>query len=246
MNAASIDEYEELVCGSMKFFEEWKLETDTAITNANIPSERHELSKCFMSMVTYNDLCICVSGFFLYARSILETVNGGCSSGLFVPVLHSNTSSLEAWFSLVRLAHKDTSCHYITAVSTFYAGAKVEALCNSRNKSYIVAPDDEGGETAINHTLGRKDCWRQKTVSDITAAITRDVDTNETQSWSPFCENLEKDYETNKNNIENGSELCWLILISEFVSVNCFWDILFPANMQTTNKHDSGMCNQIQ
>jgi len=167
-----------------------------------------------------------------------------------VPVLHSNTSSLEAWFSLVRLAHKDTSCHYITAVSTFYAGAGVEALRNSRNKCYsekdIVAPDDEDGENAINCTLGRKDCWRQKTVSEIMVAITRDIDTNETQSWSPFCENLENEYQTNENNIKNGSELCWLISISEFVSVNCFWDILFPSDTHTTNSHDSDMCHQIQ
>jgi len=163
LDECSIDEYEELVRGSMKYFEEWKLETDNAMTNANNPSEQHELSKCFMSIVTYNDLRICVSGFFLYARSILKAIEGGSSSGFFVPVLHSNTSSLEAWFSLVRLAHKDTSCHYITAVSTFYAGAGVEALRNSRNKCYsekdIVAPDDEDGENAINHTLGRKDCW---------------------------------------------------------------------------------------
>jgi len=120
-------------------------------------------------------------------------------------------------------------------------------LRNSRNKSYsekdIIAPDDEGGGTAINCTLGRKDCWKQKTVIDITAAITRDVDTNATQSWLPFCEKLEKDYETNKNNIENGSELCQLILISEFVGMNCFWDILFPTNTQTANSHDSGMCH---
>jgi len=34
-----IDEYEELVHGSMKLFEEWKLETNTAITNANNPYE---------------------------------------------------------------------------------------------------------------------------------------------------------------------------------------------------------------
>jgi len=40
-----------------------------------------------------------------------------------------------------------------------YAGAEVQALCNSRNKSYSEndIPEDEQGATALEQALGRKD-----------------------------------------------------------------------------------------
>jgi len=96
----------------------------------------------------------------------------------FVPVLHSNTSSLEAQFSLVCSTKKDTCCDYIAAVSTFYAGVGVEALHDSRNKSYsekdiIVVLEDKNGVTAIEMTLGRNDSWHQKTVKDIISMINK-------------------------------------------------------------------------
>jgi len=199
-----------------------------------------------MSMVTYNDLRICVTGFFLYARSVIKNVHDNSPSGLFVPVLHSNTSSLEAWFSLVRSNHKDTSRDYITAVSTLYAGAEVQALRNSRNKSYsendIVAAEDEQGATALERALGRKDSWRQKTVSDIISTITmeRCTDESQSQSWSPFLENSESECGMNADKTQIGMELCQVIMLSRFVGVNHFLDIVFPSNI-ASNVHDGEM-----
>jgi len=52
----SLDNFEKrknLVQQSMKYFEEWKQETDSAHNG-----------RAFLSMITYSDLCICVSVFF--------------------------------------------------------------------------------------------------------------------------------------------------------------------------------------
>jgi len=77
----NIDEHERKVRQSMEYFQEWKSDADQSQNN-----------KAFLSMITYSDLCICVAGFFAYARLVLH------SGVAFVPMLHSNTSILEAFF----------------------------------------------------------------------------------------------------------------------------------------------------
>jgi len=239
------DECKELAHGLMQYFEDWKIETDDLLTASNNQAKQQQINKCVMSMVIYNNLCTSY-WIFLYAQSVLRHVHDNSPSGLFVPVLHSNTSLLKAWFSLVHSNQKDTSCNYITAVSTLYAGAEVQVICNSRNKSYsendIVAPEDEQGATALEQALGRKDSWRQKTVSDIISTITMEQCTNESQSqsWLPFLENSESEHQMNANKTQIGMELCQVILLSQFVGVNHFLDIIFPSNT-TLAVHDSEM-----
>jgi len=67
LDEKTIDECKELAYGLMQYFEDWKMETDDLLTGSNNQAKRQQINKCFMSMVTYNDLCICATGFFLYA-----------------------------------------------------------------------------------------------------------------------------------------------------------------------------------
>jgi len=111
----NIDEREGKVRQSMEYFQEWKRDADQSQNN-----------KAFLSMITYSNLRICVAGFFAYARLVLH-------SGVeFVPMLHSNTSILEALFSLVRSMKKETARDYPKAVSTIRAGTEVVALSGNR------------------------------------------------------------------------------------------------------------------
>ena len=81
-------------------------------------------------MITYSDLRICVCGFLAYAHMVL---NMGLA---FVPMLHSNTSILEALFSQVRSRKKETTRDYAKAISTIHAGTEVVALQGNQCKSY--------------------------------------------------------------------------------------------------------------
>jgi len=87
--ADNIEKKERLLHQSLKYFEDWKHETDSSGN-----------SKFFISMITYSDLQICVCGFLAYAHMVL---NMGLA---FVPMLHSNTSILKALFSQVRSKKK--------------------------------------------------------------------------------------------------------------------------------------------
>ena len=103
----------------MKYFEDWKHGTDLSGN-----------SKSFISMITYSDLQICVCGFLAYAHMVL---NMGLA---FVPMLHSNTSILEALFSQVRSREKETTCDYAKAISTIHAGTEV--VCEETDAKVIV------------------------------------------------------------------------------------------------------------
>jgi len=92
LSTANIDECERMGCTSMNYFEEWKKEADNS-----------QNSKAFLSMITYSDLWICVSGFSAYACLALH------SGVMFVPMLHSNTSILEAFFSLIWSMRKESA-----------------------------------------------------------------------------------------------------------------------------------------
>jgi len=131
----NICQRENLVEQSMKYFEEWKHETD----------EAHN-QKAFLSMITFNDLRICVNGFFAYAHLVLE-------SGIeFVPMLHSNTSILESLFSQVRSMDKESARDYPKAISTIHAGSEIVALHGNQCKSYSdkdIIPGPKGEKILI-------------------------------------------------------------------------------------------------
>lgn len=69
----------------MKFFEYWKL------------SRKGQPASNFLAPGTWQNLKLCVYGFVGYARHTLENTNT-----LYIPILHSNTSAIEATFSSIQ------------------------------------------------------------------------------------------------------------------------------------------------
>ncbi len=118
LSTANSDEHERMVCTSMNYFQDWKIEADNS-----------QNSKAFLSMITYSDLWICVSGFFAYAHLALH------SGVMFVPMLYSNTSILEAFFSLAWSMRKESAQDYPKALSTIHTGSESVALFGNQCKS---------------------------------------------------------------------------------------------------------------
>ena len=67
----------------------------------------------FLSAVTFYNLCHGICGFIEYAKYILENYD----HVMYIPFIHSNTSSLESHFSLMQFLSADTPSKYIQTVN---------------------------------------------------------------------------------------------------------------------------------
>jgi len=224
----NIDMHEKIIRRSMTFFEDWKREHSHAMSCCS-SADRSEKNKEFLSPITYGAIRQCVSGFFAYARLLLK-------AGIaYVPALHSNTSSLEAWFSQVRSMNKDSPRNYCTAHATTHAGSAVAALRNNRNKSYIsddVATEDEDSVSAIEASLGRRDSEREVILCKIASGKTATEHANfmgtVIPAWQPFS-GLVVATEFNKQKGKQnklGKMLCELIESFEIIGYMGFAEYL--------------------
>ncbi len=210
----NIDKREELVQQSMKFFEDWKQETDSAHNG-----------KSFLSMITYSDLRICVSGFFAYAHLVLE-------SGIeYVPMLHSNTSTLEALYSTVRSMKKESARDYAKAVSTINAGSETAALHGNRCKSYSekdIVPIPKRNINMMETALGRNDTGREKAFLEMKTGR-KTTSSHNNSFWRPFeVDSMQWTISTRHNDMTGN--LCHYIASNTVVGVDFFGEILCPVH----------------
>ena len=119
------------------------------LTRANLKDERDRIKKeleyfrvweneskdekNFLSQTTYRVLRTAISGFFAYAEAVLSHF----SDLKFVPILHSNTSNIETFFSWVRMMNLDSAGKYGSAVSSqnTISTQRAKALL-AKNKMY--------------------------------------------------------------------------------------------------------------
>jgi len=213
----SLDNFEKrknLVQQSMKYFEEWKQETDSAHNG-----------RAFLSMITYSNLCICVSGFFEYARMVLE-------SGMeYVPMLHSNTSTLEALFSTVHSMKKESPRDYAKAISTINAGSETVAIHGNRCKSYsdkdIVQTTKVKGISMMESALGRNDTEQEKVFLEMILARNMTSTTSES-IWMPFTVDLAQ-WTMPTNNTDVSAQLCHYLACNTVVGFNYFLGNTMPS-----------------
>jgi len=118
INKSNFAKHENNLRESLKYFENWKRNCSDGASDSN----------SFLPKITYNNLGITVCGFLAYARLVLQSCNAWQVTLLYVPALHSNTSSLESWFSLVRSIWKDTSHTYATVISTWNAASGINSM----------------------------------------------------------------------------------------------------------------------
>ena len=94
LTAGNIDIYEQLVKGLLKYMEDWKL-AQLQRKKRGVPN----WIKSFLAHKTYKNLRVAVSGFFHFARYMLNDVFMEEDGLVYVPMLCSNQLSLEGKFS---------------------------------------------------------------------------------------------------------------------------------------------------
>jgi hypothetical protein len=156
----NIDEVEEKVKLGLRFFARWREDQllSKAVFKQLHPSSK-EWQKWFISHQTYLNMRIGTSGFFQCARYVLD--QSGAQS---VPFLHSNTSILEACFSMIRAGKGDTALHYPGMVGTLDTTKAMLHLEN--NKCYEKESMTEGNSPckSFENVTRRKDEMRTKLV----------------------------------------------------------------------------------
>jgi len=185
INSDNILKHKMNLCQSLKYFEDWKNSCSNTVNESN----------SFLPMITYNNLRIAVCGFMAYARMVVMDGVVQAGTKIYIPALHSNTSTLESWFSLVRSMLKDNTRAYAIAVSTQNAASSLDAIKGTRNKSYCasdVAEQKESEQTTLEKAFHHNDSMRENIVNGkVSSRMT--VSCNDQQSWNPFlwCENDE-------------------------------------------------------
>ena len=156
----NVDDVMEKVKLGLRFFARWR--EDQLVSKATLkqqnPSSK-EWEKWFISHQTYLNMRIGISGFFVYARYVLAH-----SGAISVPFLHSNTSILEAYFSMIRAGKGDTALQYPGMVGTLDTSKAVLYLEN--NKMYEKESMLEGNSPgkSLENITRRKDEMRTNLV----------------------------------------------------------------------------------
>jgi len=96
-----------------------------------------------------------ICGFLKYAKSVLQK----CPSVWFVPMGHSNTSSLESLFSTMRAYGADTPQLYQSRIGTIDA-SKSMLFLERNNKCYETTAEIGESMRSIDHATGHIDGHR--------------------------------------------------------------------------------------
>ena len=93
--------------------------------------------RSFVAGKTYRNLSLVTIGFLLYTGYVLDQEDGP----KYVPALHSNQSSLEAFFSHVRALNRDTASKYGMAVISHNAIKTVRSYNVLKNNKMYAMED---------------------------------------------------------------------------------------------------------
>lgn len=157
----NIDDLEERMCLSLKYFETWsetvekkkgKQKEHNKKDENKDRQDKTDYGKAFIDIKTFSNLKVAISGFFKYTRAELLRQNGP----LYVPLFYANQSSIESTFSKCHSINADTVRSFQEQVGILDWTRDVNnELKNSSNKCYL---DDETKilfDTKPEDVLGR-------------------------------------------------------------------------------------------
>ena len=104
-----------------------------------------------------------IYGFFAYAKIVLHDPDGP----RYVPFLHSTSSTIEAWFSMVRGANRDTPVAYRGAVGAVGALDITRAKNGSAMYEDGEVEDGESGVRIFERTFRRRDAQHDAWLEDL-------------------------------------------------------------------------------
>lgn len=135
-NKKNIGQYTNVLKDVMTYFESWK----EAQIHRKEQKDPH-WQESFLDSMTYNNLRSSVCGFVHFCTHILENVSTFRGDKLYVPMMFSNQTSLEGFFSVVRGGNYDTASKYGSNINNDTTSS---ALATMPKSSYDAA--DRGKE----------------------------------------------------------------------------------------------------
>jgi len=156
LTLANIDEVEAEMRHNLKYFDGWRMEQLESHRNS---PKKSDWTKEFMAITTWDNLQLGIRGFFEYARIVLNMDSD--YAPFYVPIIHANQSTLEAFFSKVRAMEKDTASKYEASVGMMDWSKTAMFLKN--NKMYRKSDVGESIDaddmelTRMENMLGRTD-----------------------------------------------------------------------------------------
>ena len=145
---------------ALRYFIEWKHQQHMLLNVMGLT--KGETDKLFVSDQTYENLLLCVGGFFAYSEALLMLTES--HSIKFIPGLHCNQSSIENFFSRMRNIDKDRTDLYGGGVlqqnvmNDIYGSNKKRKIGNSSYPEWMINEENlptrkemRIGETVIDN-----------------------------------------------------------------------------------------------
>ena len=178
LNKGNIETIEKLMKRQLEYFGKWQEDVKKRSVDWDTSS-----TKWFLAPQTWLNLRIGVRGFLLYAKTILEM---GANAPAYVPFFHSNTSSLEGFFGMVRASRNDTAVAYGGFVGA--SDNNVEGSFLEKNGMYDRDPSD-GSRTKFQTVTGFEDKERTKWLSNLLLSLGTSQQQGSTCQRHLFCDN---------------------------------------------------------
>ena len=152
----NITQYEKQIEDLMIYYHEWR---KAALKRKD--DNYDEWDRTFISQQTFNNLRIQISGFFQFAKLMLDSPKGP----EYVPFLYSITSSIEAHFSQMRATGSDTARSYQSNIGVQTVTSTMKNL--EKSGMYTVDDTEYGMEVnTLQHGISKLEEYRQLTIAN--------------------------------------------------------------------------------
>ena len=165
INRENVDSIECRLKYILLYFKEWNSKKEERKTDKENWGDK-KWEQTFLSPITFYNLCHGICGFIEYAKYILDHYD----HVKYIPFIHSNTSSLEAHFSLMRFLNADTPSKYRRTVNIADNSSAMDIFVG--NKMY------EGNKEEYienNNLTGAKLKSRENMVANLEVVVDGDI-----------------------------------------------------------------------
>eukprot|EP00986_Skeletonema_menzelii_P020755 scaffold32210_cov114-Skeletonema_menzelii.AAC.1 len=151
INGGNIDSFEAEIIKNLNYFHD--LWTAQQKRKELLQKGDKSWQKDFLASETWRNLRMTCRGFFGYCRYVIQYAASHRDTIKFTGVspAHSNSSVIEAWFSLVRMARQDDGARYLAYATNRQMVNAQNALKKNRNKMYC---EDDVGDVSTGKDVG--------------------------------------------------------------------------------------------
>lgn len=163
---SNVEDWERKMNNVLGFYERWHDEVFGKVGNKdgrrNKTKRPKGFEKQFISLITYGNLRLSITGFLRYCKNVFELD----SSISYVYVTHSNSTTIEAVFSQVQGSKRDTALGFQKAMAALNSKDSQRFLEIQGKKAVYDARDiPEQSTSTSKNLLGRKDKQRDEIIT---------------------------------------------------------------------------------